>query len=157
MLQQLKLLSKIELMQKSINPEFDYLSDIGILKSFDLPLTTQLNDLHEGTLPYRLLKDRKNRPSADLWKKCLLIAKSQKASYPPTFAAEIYLDVLMKNEEEEESPDFEKQIVEDKQYPPRDDTRPEDAMPNITGGMADVQGGDFKSLDSEKGLKDCDK
>ena len=138
------------------------MSDIDILKSFNLPMDTRLNDLHEGTLAYRLLDDRANRPSKTLLDECILIAKSQNASFPPTFAAELYLDILMTDDSEigglpPSSLDVEKQVLEDKKYPPRDDTMPDDAMPNIGGGMADVGGGDFKSEDSiEPPKKDCD-
>ncbi len=137
MLKLLKILANIDKMDKQLNPNFEYLSDIGILKSFELPLETQLSDLHEDTLVYKLLKDRENRPSRDLWLKCMELAESQRASFPAIFAAEVYLDILNK------------QIMEEGKYPPTEDTTPDDAPPNITGGGADIQGGSFKSLDGE--------
>lgn len=172
MLQQLKLLTNIDSMERKLDPEFDFLSDVDILKSFNLPLSTKLEDIHEGTLAYRLLEDRENRPSKPLWEKCMQIAKSSNAQSLPTFAAELYLEVLTKQTSEADhlhalddaekgglpasSVEFDKQVLEDKKYPPTDDTMPDDAMPNIGGGMADVEGGDFKSADTvEPPKKDC--
>lgn len=162
MLNYLTLLAKIDLMEREINPDFEFLSDIDIIKSFRLPVDTQVTDLHEGTWAYQLLKNRKERPSIQLWKECIQIADSVNSSNSALFAAELYFDVLIKDKSEEElvelvdAPDFEKQIVEEKRYPPRDDTRPDDAMPNVTGGMADVGGGTFLSADDKKKDKDCD-
>ena len=153
------LLAKIDLMEREINSDFEFFSDIHIIKAFRLPVDTQVTDLHEGTWAYQLLKNRKERPSRQLWKECIQIADSVNSSNSALFAAELYFDVLIKDKSEEEhvdAPDFEKQIVEEKRYPPRDDTRPDDAMPNVTGGMADVGGGTFLSADDKKKEKDCD-
>jgi hypothetical protein len=132
MLKQLKFLCQIENMQKSLDPEFDFLSDTSILKSFSLPLTTQISEIYPDTYLYKLLTDRDKRPSTRLWKLCISAAKSVNASDVPIFAAELYYDILQK------------QIIEEKNYPPRDDTRPDDAPPNIVGYASDSGGGVFK-------------
>ncbi len=166
MLQHLKLLAKIEALQKKVTDDFDFLSDIDILKSFNLPISTGVEDIHEGTLVYKLLSGRSKRPSSNLWTSLLGFTKSVNAEDPAHMAAEIYFEVLFdmpdliytpaSNEElakEEQMSSIDKAIVEPGKYPPRDDTHPDDAMPNITGGQADVQGGTFLSDDGEG--KDC--
>ena len=166
MLNHLKLLAKIEELQKEVNPDFDFLSDIDILKSFNLPISLELEDVHAGTLIYRLLSSRTGRPSTELWGNLIGFTKGVNAEDPAHMAAEIYFDVLVNTTEQIYTPasngelskeaqqwnleyfskeGWSKITVEPGKYPPRDDTRPSDAMPNITGGMSDVQGGTFLS------------
>lgn len=136
MLNHLKLLAKLESMEKQINSDFDFLTDIDIVKSFRLPPNTQTSDLGEGTLVHRLLDDRANRPSKSLWDGCLRLAKAMNSENESIFAAEVYFDIL------------EKQIVEEKKYPPGN--RPgggDTMMDNSTAGAADTGGGSFLSAD----------
>lgn len=165
MLEHLRLLARIELLQKNITEDFDFLSDINILKSFDLPISTRLEDVHEGTLAYRLLDGRDIRPSTDLWDTLMTFSKSVYAEEPAHMAAEIYFEVLSdmpdivfipETNEELAKEDWQKIVVEPGKYPPRDDTSPDDAMPNITGGQSDVQGSTFLSAEGGDD-EDCKK
>lgn len=64
----LTLLTRIDGLEKSLDIG-NYLGDVTILKSFHMPLNTELGDVFIGSPAHALLKDRPSRPSPELWNK----------------------------------------------------------------------------------------
>jgi len=89
----LNLLADLDILAKSVDPDFVPVSDVVLFSSFDLPMNTSINDLSKGTLVYRLISDASARPSSEWW----LDALDTVFKYYPTemdvapCAAEIYL------------------------------------------------------------------
>jgi len=89
----LNLLADLDILAKSVDPDFVPVSDVVLLSSFDLPTNISINDLSKGTLVYRLVSDASVRPSSEWW----LDALDTIFKYSPTevdvapCAAEIYL------------------------------------------------------------------
>jgi len=89
----LNLLADLDILAKSVDPDFVPVSDVVLLSSFDLPVNTSVNDLSKGTLVHRLVSDTSARPSSEWW----LDALDTIFKYYPTemdvapCAAEIYL------------------------------------------------------------------
>lgn len=61
------------------------LNDLEILKSFDLDVTTNIEDLISGTLVYKMLVDRNSRPSLKWWETCCNLAKIIRGVDEPAF------------------------------------------------------------------------
>jgi len=89
----LNLLADLDILAKSVDPDFVPVSDVVLFSSFDLPANTSINDLSKGTLVHRLISDASVRPSSEWW----LDALDTVFKYCPTeidvapCAAEIYL------------------------------------------------------------------
>jgi len=89
----LDLLADLDILAKSVDPDFVPVSDVVLLSSFDLPVNTSINDLSKGTLVHRLVSDASVRPSSEWW----LDALDAVFKYYPTemdvapCVAEIYL------------------------------------------------------------------
>ena len=63
----LNLLADLDILAKSVDPDFVPVSDVVLLSSFDLPVNTSINDLSKGTLVHRLVSDASTRPSSEWW------------------------------------------------------------------------------------------
>ena len=89
----LNLLADLDILAKSVDPDFVPVSDVVLLSSFDLPANTSINDLSKGTLVHRLISDSTVRPSSDWWMDALdTIFKNCPAEIDVApCAAEIYL------------------------------------------------------------------
>ena len=89
----LNLLADLDILAKSVDPDFVPVSDVVLLGSFDLPANTSINDLSKGTLVHRLISDSTVRPSSDWWMDALdTIFKNCPAEIDVApCAAEIYL------------------------------------------------------------------
>ena len=89
----LNLLADLDILAKSVDPDFVPVSDVVLLSSFDLPVNTSINDLSKGTLVHRLISDASVRPSSDWWMDALdTIFKNCPAEIDVApCAAEIYL------------------------------------------------------------------
>ena len=75
---------------KIIEKSLDYsphVSDVDILKSFELCECTKTEDIIESTLVYKMLTDRGNRPSIEWWNECVTFAKSVEGMEEPAFFA----------------------------------------------------------------------
>ena len=64
-----------------------HVSDVDILKSFDLCECTKTEDIAEGTLIHKMLTDRGSRPSSEWWNECVTFAKSVDGMEEPAFFA----------------------------------------------------------------------
>ena len=89
----LDLLADLDILAKSVDPDFVPVSDVVLLSSFDLSVNTSINDLSKGTLVHRLVSDASVRPSSDWWLDALdTIFKNYPAEIDVApCAAEIYL------------------------------------------------------------------
>ena len=116
---------------RSNDSSFDMLSDVDILKSFNIAPNTQDSEIYEGSLVSLLLKNRNKRPSKNTWNALCELAKSNGLYVAD--AANLYF------------------YIKD-QYPMRNDIQPDDAPPNITGDAA----GGFGLMGDNKKEKDCD-
>lgn len=67
----LKMLAKSDLLVRDTNT--DILTDLDILKAFDLPLIKD-DDIFEGSVVARMLKERDKRPTRDTWSKFMKTA-----------------------------------------------------------------------------------
>ena len=108
----LKAVLSLEDIQRENNINFDVMSDVDILKAFNLPLDMSDEEVYEGSLVNRLLKNRQERPSRNTWDIYMNIAKSN--DLVTADAAEMYF------------------YVKDK-YPIRDESKPdEDGQPGVS-------------------------
>ena len=137
-IRRLEALVSFEKVERKTNAQFDLMSDVNILKAFNLPANVKDTELYEKSLVKRLLTDRENRPSTDVWNEFYNLAKSN--DLQAADAAELYF------------------FMKDK-YPIRDDSQPADAPPNIVGdamgsfGLMADGGGNGEDKDKDK---DCD-
>jgi len=83
----------LDILAKSVDPDFVPVSDVVLFSSFDLSVNTSINDLSKGTLVHRLVSDASVRPSSDWWLDALdTIFKNYPAEIDVApCAAEIYL------------------------------------------------------------------
>jgi len=75
---------------KIIEKSIDYsphVSDVDILKSFELCECTRTEDIVETTLVHKMLTDRGSRPSTEWWSECVTFAKSVEGMEEPAFFA----------------------------------------------------------------------
>jgi len=89
----LKIWSSVDRVLPKTDLDIDLVDDISILKSFELDETTNVEDLVEGTLVYKMLVDRANRPTSDWWESSMFIAKSiDNVDEPAFLSAYLYYD-----------------------------------------------------------------
>ena len=131
----LGMLTKTGAALRSNNPEdSNLLTDMDILKSFDLPV---MNDehLYKNSSVARLLRERENRPSKSLWSKFMKTADD--CGLSANDAADLYFHLLSKDNRQEHNPMM-----------PSDE-----APPNVGGSAIDGLG---LSADGRKDDEDCD-
>jgi len=84
-------LADIDLLEKQESPDFPYVEDSELFKSFNLPEDISLKDLSTGTLLHKLASNEQVRPSSRWWDFAVnAIEKAGEADAAPC-AAEIYL------------------------------------------------------------------
>ena len=113
--------------------QFDIMSDVDILKAFNISTGTENTEVYDGSLVNRLLSNRQERPSRSTWESMYALAKSN--GLQAAHAAELYFHLKDR-------------------YPIRDDTHPDDAPPNIVG--AGVAGLGLMADGKGKEEEDCD-
>ena len=114
-LKRLKALLSFEEVERNTNAGFEMLSDVDILKAFNLPASSLDVEIYERSLVKRLLTERNNRPSKRTWDEFFNLAKSN--DLQAGHAAELYFHLKDR-------------------YPIRTepDSGPDDTPPNIVGG-----------------------
>jgi hypothetical protein len=89
----LKIWGSVDRVLPKTSSDAQLLTDIDILKSFDLDETTNIENLIEGTLVHKMLVDRTSRPTAEWWESSMLIAKSiDVIGEPAFFSAFLYYE-----------------------------------------------------------------
>ena len=89
----LKIWGSVDRVLPKTSSDISLLTDIDILKSFDLDETTNVEDLIEGTLVYKMLVDRASRPTSEWWDSSMLMAKSiNVVDEPAFFSAFLYYE-----------------------------------------------------------------
>ena len=84
-------LADIDLLEKQESPDFPYVEDSELFKSFNLPEDISLEDLSTGTLLHKLASNAQVRPSSRWWDFAVnAIEKAGETDAAPC-AAEIYL------------------------------------------------------------------
>ena len=115
MLEQLKLLIGIHQLIKGKSPEtLDLITDLDIFKSFDVDLGVTLDSIHDGSHLFKLLVNPIERPSADIWERCISAGKIVNPDDPVNAAASIYFALAAKypiNQDESSDPDTPTNIV----------------------------------------------
>lgn len=132
-IERLKSVLMLDEANRKINNNFDVISDVTILKDFNISTVTNDSEVYAGSLVHRLLSNRDERPSSEMWSALTGLAKSN--DLQSAHAAELYF------------------YLKDK-YPIRNDIQPDDAPPNITGDA--VTSGFGLMADGEGGDEDCD-
>jgi hypothetical protein len=126
------------------------ITDIDILKSFNLDETTNIEELIEGTLVHKMLIERSSRPTMEWWESSMLIAKSiDIIDEPAFFSAFLYY--------EPDTFDVADFIELKKAEITRGKPQDLEMMPNSSGGSA--MAGLGMSADGHHGPeddKDCD-
>jgi len=82
-----KMLSTVDKTIEKVDGPRDCISDLQILKAFELCECTKTEDLIDGTLIYKMLTDRGSRPSVEWWEGCIDFAKSFEDMEEPAFFA----------------------------------------------------------------------
>ena len=146
----LKIWGSVDRVLPKTELDIDLVDDISILKSFELDETTNVEDLVEGTLVYKMLVDRANRPTSDWWESSMSIAKSISSVDEPAFlSAYLYYD-----------PDtfaLEDFIDIEKAEVTRGKPQDLEMMPNTSGGSAiDGLGMSADGQHGPEDDKDCD-
>ena len=89
----LKIWGSVDRVLPKTSSDAQLLTDIDILKSFDLDETTNIEDLIEGTLVHKMLVDRTSRPTAEWWNSSMLMAKAiDTVAEPAFFSAFLYYE-----------------------------------------------------------------
>ena len=83
----LKMMAIIDKSIEKVDETKDRISDIQLLKAFDLCECTNTEDLKKGTLVHLMLSDRGSRPSVEWWKECTDFAKGFEDMAEPAFFA----------------------------------------------------------------------
>jgi len=146
----LKIWGSVDRVLPKTELDIDLVDDISILKSFELDETTNIEELVEGTLVYKMLVDRANRPTSDWWESSMSIAKTiDNVDEPAFLSAYLYYDP-----DTFELGDF---INLEKAEVTRGKPQDLEMMPNTSGGSA--MDGLGMSADGHHGPeddKDCD-
>ena len=91
-----------------VSSTFDILSDVDILKAFNLPTNIHDEEVYGNSLVGRLLSERNQRPSKSTWNAYFSLAKSE--GLQAAHAAELYFHVkdrypVRSHEEAPDTPD----------------------------------------------------
>ena len=142
----LKIWGSVDRVLPKTSSDAQLLTDIDILKSFDLDETTNIENLIEGTLVHKMLVDRTSRPTAEWWKSSMLIAKAiDTVAEPAFFSAFLYYEP-----DTFDVTDF-IELAEVTRGKPQD----LEMMPNTSGGSA-IDGLGMSADGVEPGPKDDD-
>ena len=146
----LKIWGSVDRVLPKTSSDTQLVTDIDILKSFNLDETTNIEELIEGTLVHKMLIERSSRPTMEWWESSMLIAKSiDVVDEPAFFSAFLYY--------EPDTFDITDFIELNKAEITRGKPQDLEMMPNSSGGSA--MEGLGMSADGHHGPeddKDCD-